>query len=131
MLTVDGRTVVTWDRLGRTCILSGSDVDRADARQAGGLEGQGHRSLLGGRLPEPARDLLPAAIEAAHHGSLRETECTGRLRVGEPDDVDGDDHVPEVVGERSHGLEDLLRFECGPGRVETRSSTGSNPSAIA
>jgi hypothetical protein len=41
VLTVDGRTVVTWDRLGRTCILSGSDVDVATLAKLAAWKGKG------------------------------------------------------------------------------------------
>ncbi len=41
VLRVDGRTVVTWDRLGRTCILSGSDVDVATLAKLAAWKGKG------------------------------------------------------------------------------------------
>jgi hypothetical protein len=41
VLTVDGRTVITWDRLGRTCILSGSDVDTATLAKLAAWKGKG------------------------------------------------------------------------------------------
>jgi hypothetical protein len=41
VLTIDGRAVVTWDRLGRTCILSGVDVDVATLTKLAAWKGQG------------------------------------------------------------------------------------------
>ena len=41
VLTVDGRTVVTWNRLGRTCILSGGDVDVATLAKLAAWKGKG------------------------------------------------------------------------------------------
>ena len=41
VLIVDGRAVVTWDRLGRTCILSGSDVDVATLAKLAAWKGKG------------------------------------------------------------------------------------------
>jgi hypothetical protein len=41
VLTVGGRTVVTWERLGRTCILSGADVPVATLAKLAAWKGKG------------------------------------------------------------------------------------------
>jgi hypothetical protein len=41
VLTIGGRTVVTWERLGRTCILSGSGVDTAVLTKLAAWKGKG------------------------------------------------------------------------------------------
>jgi anti-sigma factor RsiW len=40
-LRVDGRTVVTWRRAGRTCVLSGAGVDARTLRELAAWKGQG------------------------------------------------------------------------------------------
>jgi hypothetical protein len=64
-------------------------------------------------------DLLPGAVEAAHDRSLRDPQRTGRFLVGEASDVDGDEDVTEVVGERRHRGVELPGRERGvwPGRL--------------
>ena len=71
-------------------------VGREGARRNGR-----HRRLI--RLEPPvdaAHDLLAGAVEAAHHRPLADPQRSGRLLVREAGDVDGDEDVAEVVGER-------------------------------
>jgi hypothetical protein len=57
---------------------------------------------------------LPAPIAfsaAAHHRPRADAQGTGRLLVGEAGDVDGDEDVAEVVGERGDRGVELARLE--------------------
>ncbi len=106
-LVLGGRQVVTWERLGYTCILSG-DLDRPTLLKLAAWKGQGERSRLG---VEPAGDLLPRAVQPAHHRSLAGADRRRGLPVAQPHDVDGHQDVAVVVGKLRDRLVDLPSLE--------------------
>jgi hypothetical protein len=56
---------------------------------------------------------LAGAVEAAHHRPLADPQGAGRLLVGETGDVDGDQDVAEIVGERGDRGVELPCLERG------------------
>ena len=97
--------------------------ERADGDQTSSgekvLVGTVDTTLLALALDRPD-DLLPRAVEAAHHRSLANPERTRRLLVGEARDVDRDEDVAEVVGQRGDGGIDLIGLERGLGVARQR-----------
>ena len=97
-LTLNGRLVVTWRRAGDTCVLSGSGIKAAGVADACGVEGPGGAPLR--RVPATSvrRHPLARAVQAGGDRRLADAQRAGRLAVGQPDDVDRDQRVAEVVG---------------------------------
>ena len=61
-------------------------------------------------LGQGAGELHAGAREAAHHGPGWDLELAGGLRVAHPDDVDGRDDAPELLGEPRDRVVDLGRI---------------------
>ena len=62
---------------------------------------------------DSAHDLLPGAVEAAHHRPLADAQGARRFLVGEAGDVDGDEDVAEIARKRGDRRVELAGLERG------------------
>ena len=130
----DGREVTLWAGVSPK-ELPDSECHPGAGRQRSVLIGQtgARRDGLHGRLArrvraafDPVDDLPARAVQAAHHGSLADPQRPGRLLVRQPGDVDGDEHVAEIVGQRGNGGVELGGFDAASGSRACGSATISS-----
>ena len=114
----EGRKVTLWAGVSPKDFTDADRHARAGRRRSGVVRREGarrndHRLRVRPAALDPAHDLLAGAVETAHHRSLADPQRARRLLVREAGDVDGDEDVAEIVGERGDRRVELAGLECG------------------